>query len=139
LRPPERDPDDVEAELHTLHQLRSGGALTGGRVVGSDGDIGLIKDLLIDERSWAIRYLTVETGSWWPAQQVLISPQWINEVNWSDTVISVNMSRQDVRAAPHFDPKVTIDRKLEIGLHEHYGQPGYWVVEVEHAEELQNG
>lgn len=137
LRPPERNPAEMETEQHTLHQLRSARALTGSRVVGGDGDIGLVRDLLIDERSWAIRYLIIDTGNWWPAQQVLIAPKWISEVNWSDTTISVNMTRQDVRNAPHYDPNVTINRKQEVGLHEHYGQPGYWVVEVERAEELQ--
>jgi len=136
LRPPERDLEEAEAELHTLHELRSGRGLIGSRVVGSDADIGMVKDLLIDESSWAIRYLAVDTGNWWPAHQVLIAPQWIGEVNWLDSTISINMSRQDVRNAPHYDPDVTIDRKLEIGLHEHYGQPGYWVVEVELAEEV---
>jgi len=136
LRPREPETEEADVELHTLHQLRSGRALIGSSIVGSDGDIGLVKDLLIDERNWAIRYLAIDTGKWWPGEQVLIAPQWIGEVNWLNSTISINMSRQDVRNATHYDPNVTIDRKLEIGLHEHYGQPGYWVVEVERGEEV---
>ncbi len=136
LRPPPPQPEDVEAETHSQHGLHSGKKLIGSRVVGSDGDIGLVKDLLIDERSWAVRYLVVKTGGWSNSVQVLISPKWIKTVNWSDTAISIDMSRQDVEGAPHFDPDVKIDRQFEAGLHEHYGQPGYWIVEVERAEEV---
>jgi sporulation protein YlmC with PRC-barrel domain len=136
LRPSEREPAEMEAEPHAPHELRSGRGLIGARIVGSDGDIGLVRDLLIEEGSWAIRYLAVDTGDWWHAQQILIAPQWIGEVNWPDTIISINMSRQDAKDAPYYDPSVKIDRELEAELHEHYGQPFYWVVEAERAEEL---
>jgi len=136
LRPPPPQPEDVEPEPHAQHGLHSGKGVVGSRIVGSDGDIGLVKDLLIDERSWAVRYLVVKTGSWSKNRQVLIAPKWIKTVNWSDTAMSIDMSRQDVEGAPHFDPDVKIDRQFEAGLHEHYGQPGYWIVEVERAEEV---
>ncbi len=136
LRPPPPQPEDTEADPHTVHALRSGKGLIGTRVVGSDGDIGLIKDLLIDEQSWAIRYLVVKTSGWSQFHQVLIAPKWIKTISWTDTVISIDMSRHDVKGAPHFDSSVTIDRQFEAGLHEHYGQPGYWIVEVGRAEEV---
>jgi uncharacterized protein YrrD len=140
LRPPEREPAEMEVEMetepHGPHELRSGRGLIGARVVGSDGEIGLVKDVLIDEVSWAIRYIAVDTGDWWHAQQILIAPQWISEVNWPDTTFFIRMSRQDAKDAPYYDPSVKIDRELEAELHEHYGQPFYCVVEAERAEEL---
>ena len=136
LRPPPPQPEEAETELHTQHALRSGKGMIGSLVAGSDGDIGVVKDLLVDEKSWAIRYMVVKTGSWSKSLQVLIATKWIETVNWDDTVVSVDMSRQDVESAPHFDPDVKIDRQFEAGLHAHYGQPGYWIVEVERAEEV---
>lgn len=50
--------------------------------------------------------------------------------------VLIDMYRQDVAGAPHFDPDVKFDRQFEAGLHEHCGQPGNWIVEVERAEEL---
>jgi hypothetical protein len=63
LRPPPPQPEEAEPALHTQHALRSGKEMVGSLVAGSDGDIGVVKDLLIDEKSWAIRYLVVKTGS----------------------------------------------------------------------------
>jgi uncharacterized protein YrrD len=136
LHSPQPKLEDVETEPHAPHVLHSGKRLISSVVTGSDGVIGTVKDLLIDEQSWAIRYLAVELGAWRHAHQVLVAPQWIIDVNWLSSTISINMSRQEVKGAPHYDPDVTIDRKLETGLHEHYGRPGYWVVEVERAEEI---
>ena len=139
LRPPQAPIENVEDEPHApdaSHAIRSGKGLIGNLIVGSDGDIGKVKDLLIDDQSWAIRYIVVETGAWLKSRQVLIAPKWIATVNWADTTISLDMTRQDVKDAPHFDPDVTIDRHFETGLHEHYGEPGYWVVEVERAQEV---
>ena len=39
--------------------------------------MGQVKGLLVDEETWAIRYLIVETSNWWFGHQVLIAPQWI--------------------------------------------------------------
>lgn len=134
LRVPE--PPDMEDETHAEHELHGGFDTMGIRVTSGDVDIGLVKDLLIDEDSWAIRYMVVNTGDWWPNQQVLIAPQWIGALNWVSKTISIQMSQAEVKTAPHCDPSVTIDRDLELALHAHYRQPGYWTVEVSHADEV---
>ena len=48
--------------------------LIGCPVEASDGDIGAVKDFLFDDRSWKIRWMTVDTGHWLPGRQVLIHP-----------------------------------------------------------------
>ena len=47
------------------------------RIEASDGGIGHVQGLLLDEDTWAIRYLIVDTSNWWLGHQVLIAPQWI--------------------------------------------------------------
>ena len=41
-------------------------------------------DFVIDDESWAIRYLIVDTRNWFPGKKVLVSPQWIRRVSWSE-------------------------------------------------------
>jgi len=141
LNAPSRDREDVDVEVpsHLQHDLRSGITLKGNDVVAADGDIGKITDLLIDEETWAIRYLVVETGDWWPGHQVLIAPQWIDEVYWTDSSIRIGMARWQVKDAPHYDPMVNIQRQNEMETHQHYGRIGYWVDEVERDKPLPIG
>jgi hypothetical protein len=81
---------------------------------------------LVDEQTWAIRYLIVNTSNWWLGHQVLIAPYWIENVSWSHSSVSVDLTRQAVKDAPRYDPTAPMDRELEIGLYKHYGRPGYW-------------
>jgi sporulation protein YlmC with PRC-barrel domain len=52
-----RTPDDSH--------LRSTNVVIGYQVHATDGNIGRIDDLLVDDHTWAIRYLIVDTNRWW--------------------------------------------------------------------------
>ena len=120
-----RHPDD-------LH-LRSGNAVMRYYVHASDGDIGHVQGLLVDEDSWAIRYLIVDTSNWWLGHQVLIAPEWIDQVSWAESTVSVAMTRQSIKDSPAYDPDAALDREQEAGVHSHYGRAGYWPREAQHA------
>jgi len=106
--------------------LRSCKAVKGYHIHASDGDIGHVQGFLVDEETWAIRYIIVDTSNWWLGHQVLIAPQWIQDVSWPDAKVSVNLTRQAVKDAPAYDAAAQLDRKQESGIYEHYGRPGYW-------------
>jgi len=110
--------------------LRSGNAVMKYDIKASDGDIGHVQGLLLDEETWAIRYLIVDTSNWWLGHQVLIAPQWIKNVSWPDHTVSVKLTRQAVRDAPPYDSAVILDREGEIRLHKHYASARYWADEV---------
>jgi hypothetical protein len=95
-----------------------------------DGDIGHVQAMLIDEETWAIRYLVVDTSNWWLGHQVLIAPQWIQNVSWPDAKVSVDLTRQAVKDAPTYDSAARLNRKEEAGIYKHYGRAGYWADEV---------
>jgi hypothetical protein len=128
---PEATPDrQEESHLHSCN------AVTGYHIEAIDGDIGHVTDFLVDEETWAIRYLIVDTSNWWLGHQVLIAPEWIEEVRWADTTVAIKLTRQTVKDAPHYDPDVPLDREHEVGIHDHYKRPGYWVGKAEREEVL---
>ena len=55
--------------------LRAASHLKGTNIAATDGDIGSVDDLYFDDLTWTIRYLVVDTGTWLPGRQVLISPR----------------------------------------------------------------
>jgi hypothetical protein len=114
---PQRDEDP---------HLRAFNDLIGYHIHASDGDIGHVQGMLVDEDTWAIRYLIVDTSNWWLGHTVLIAPQWIERVSWADETVSVDLSRQAVMDAPPFDPVVGVDRNHEEGIWTHYGRGGNW-------------
>lgn len=116
--------------------LRSCRAVMKYHVHASDGDLGHVAGLIVDDETWAIRYLIVDTSNWWLGHQVLIAPQWIDAVRWSDEKVALNMTRQAIKDAPAYDPAALPDRGHEVDLYRHYGRAGYW--SADEKQELAN-
>ncbi len=54
-------------------------------IEATDTDIGHVEDFIVDEETWLIRYLIVDTSNWLPgSKRVIISPEWVDRVEWGD-------------------------------------------------------
>lgn len=73
---PARAAESADAHLQTAT------AVLGYAVEAEDGEIGHIKDVLVDDRAWAIRYLVVDAENRWAGKRVLVSPAWLTHVAW---------------------------------------------------------
>jgi len=67
-------------------------------VSATDGKIGTVDNLYFDDETWAVRYLTVETGGWL-GRQVLISPFSVVDTNWRAGRLDVSLTKSKWRAA----------------------------------------
>ncbi|MEO8000349.1 MAG: PRC-barrel domain-containing protein [Arenimonas sp.] len=106
--------------------LRSCHVVVGYHIHAMDGDIGHVQGMLVDDETWAVRYLVVNTSNWWGGHLVLIAPEWIEDISWFDGMVSLDVTRQQVKEAPPYDASFQLDRVHEVTIHEHYGSLGYW-------------
>ena len=93
--------------------LRSSNAVIGHHINATDGDIGHLEDLLVDDHTWAIRHLIVNTSNWWGRHRVLIPPQSIKGVSWSEAKVSVDLTREAVKDAPTYISAAQVDAQSE--------------------------
>ncbi len=107
--------------------LRSTKVVTGYAIQASDGEIGHVDGFIIDDKTWTIRYLIIDTTNWWAGKKVLISPQWIDRVSWDDSKVFVNLSRESIKKSPEYSEEFLLTRDYETKLHQHYNRKGYWV------------
>lgn len=119
----------AEAERHTHAaegdgnpHLRSTGTVKGYTIHAVDGAIGDVEDFIIDDRSWKIDFIVVDTGNWFPGKKVLISPKWIKQVEWETSSVVVNASVEKVKNSPEFDPHRPINEAYSTTLHDYYGR-----------------
>ncbi len=105
--------------------LRSIEAITGYHVHATDGAIGHVKDLLVDDVSWGIRYILIDTRNWWPGEKVLIAPCSVRDIEWTGKLVALDVTREQVKGSPRYDPSKTTDRAYDEQLHAYYGWPGY--------------
>lgn len=122
----ERASAEREQHRNDDPHLRSCAAVIGYHIHATDGEVGHVDGFLIDDETWAIRYLVVNTSNWWMGHKVLIAPQWIGGVHWSDQAVTVDLTREAVKAAPVYDPSTEMDRQREAGLYTHYSRAPYW-------------
>jgi hypothetical protein len=121
----ERDVAQAPRQDDDVH-LRSTQEVTNYYIEASDGDIGHVEDFLIDDESWTIRYVAVDTRNWWPGKKVLVSPEWIRSVSWSDSRVYVELTRDKIKNAPEYNPSLPLSRDYETRLYKHYGRSEYW-------------
>ena len=103
--------------------LRSSRAVTGYHIQATDGDIGHVEDFLVDDHSWAIRYMIVDTTNWWAGKKVLVAPAWIERVDWDESKVHVTVTRAQIKTSPEYDPARPVERAYETQLYDHYGVP----------------
>jgi hypothetical protein len=119
----------TQAENAGDHHLRSTHDVSGHRLQATDGEIGHVADFIIDDGTWAIRYLVIDTQNWWPGKKVLVAPQWIERVSWGEAKVFVNLSREAIKQSPEYTEDSLLTRVYETGLYRHYARQGYWVDE----------
>lgn len=106
--------------------LRSCKSVVGHQIQASDAELGSVQGMLVDEETWAIRYLVVDTGTWWQGHQVLIAPQWITNISWEHSSVTINLTQQAIQDSPRFDSSEAMNRQQESDLYRYYGLPNYW-------------
>jgi uncharacterized protein YrrD len=82
--------------------------IAGATVSGTDGEIGTLEDFYFEEAGWNVRYLLVDTGSWFDGKRVLLSPSAV-QGDWGRAGVHVNLSRDDVRNSPALDDEAMPD------------------------------
>ena len=117
---------ETDSSAGAAPHLRSINEMHDYQIHATDGEIGLVHGFLVEEGTWAIRYLVVETSHWWSGHQVLIVPEWIRGVSWLDRTVNVVVTRQQIKNAPAYDPALLLERKHEEDLFKYYDRPGYW-------------
>jgi len=114
-------------QKHWDPHLRSSNEVRGYHIHAEDGDIGHVADFVIDDETWTIRYLIVDTRNWRPGNKVLISPNWIDRVSWDEMKVFIHLSREAIRHSPDYAEDALLTRDYESALHRHYDRPGYWI------------
>ena len=123
----EKEPNRTEKALDP--HLRSTPDVRGHHIQAADGEIGNVDDFIIDDETWAIRYLIIDTKNWWPGKKVLVSPRWIDRISWSESKLFTNLFREAIKQAPEYSEDALLSRDYVTGLHRHYNRPGYWLDE----------
>ncbi len=124
-------PVSESTDDHGDPHLRSTHEVIGYAIQASDGGIGHVEDFLVDDETWTLRYMVIDTKDWLPGKKVLVAPRWVSTVEWASSRVYVDLPRETIKGAPEYDPSQPLNRDYESKLHRYYEQPTYW--EAPHA------
>jgi len=105
--------------------LVSAVSVKGYHVHATDGDLGHVENFLADDVNWDIRYLVIATRNWLPGKHVVLAPFAVTGIETAERRVGVNVTQEQVKSSPEWDPLAMADQVAEASFHRHFGWPGY--------------
>ncbi|MDX1664895.1 MAG: PRC-barrel domain-containing protein, partial [Candidatus Promineifilaceae bacterium] len=108
-------------------RLRSARQVNGYTFHARDDEAGRLTDFLVDDETWVIRYLVVDTGGWLSGKQVLIAVDWLERIDWTGQRVYTDLTRDMIEGSPDYDASAPVTREEEVVLYDYYQRPQYWI------------
>ncbi len=102
--------------------LRSTHAISGYHIETTDGELGHLRDFIIDDETWHIEYLVIEMHSWLTGKRVLIARKHIKEIQWDTSKVLVDVTSDVLENSPAYEESVLFhpeneDKVFDNNLH----------------------
>ncbi len=95
-----------------MKQLRRFRDLTRTSLAATDGEVGAVEELYVDDRAWTVRYLGVRTGGWLSGCHVLVVPDSVREIDDRRGTMQLNLTRAQIESSPPTDRAATISPRV---------------------------
>ncbi len=113
---PQQEAASDQGDIH----LRSTKEVTGYGIVAEGGLLGHIEDFIVDDESWGVRYLAVDTRDFWPGKKFLLPSTEVGPLNCLDRSVALGGTCDQVRNSPEWDPREPISRAFEGEVSRYY-------------------
>jgi hypothetical protein len=92
--------DNLEKQALYHHRedkhLQSINSIIGYQLHTNDGPIGRVKGFRVDDRTWMIRDIVVNTGHWYAGKEILISPTKVLRIRYDEAQLHVSLTRSEI-------------------------------------------
>ncbi len=88
-----------------MPELRSALEVIGYQLEALDGPLGAVEDYLVDDQSWTVQYMVVDSKDWRsPNPRVLLAPNWIQHISWAESRVHVLLTQEKIKAGQRYEP-----------------------------------
>jgi len=91
------------------------------RVQATDGKVGKAEDFYIEDGSWSVRYLLVNTGRFLLSNRVLVPPVYFGLADPKSRVLPVSLTKDQVLHCATSETEEPVSRRNERLVVSHYG------------------
>ncbi len=102
VTPPVVSPAPPKVAIGDTH-LRSTHAISGYHIETTDGQLGHLRDFIVDDKTWHIEYLVIEMHSWLSGKKVLIERKHIKDIKWAGSKVLVDVTKVTLEDSPAYE------------------------------------
>ena len=97
--PPSKKEMESQKKYHHRDDkhLRSMQEVIGYNIQSVDGEIGHVSNFLVDDKSWAIHELVIETGHWYSGKEILIPTSKVKRISYEEAKVFVSLTKADIQ------------------------------------------
>jgi hypothetical protein len=107
----------VAVEIWTYREEFTDLDLSDFDVVASDGEIGKVDESTYETGTGSI---IVDTGPWILGKKVMLPAGTIERIDLEEHTVHVDRTKEEIKAAPEFDPSGYADQEYRLRLGEYY-------------------
>lgn len=107
--------------------IRSVKDMLGYKIAATDDRVGHLRDMLMDDYAWTVRYLGVDTAFILAGRDVLLGPDVVTGIDDDAKEVDVRINAEQVRNAPGLNTDMPLSRQLELDIAKHYNWQPYWL------------
>ena len=112
----------IERNIHEKQatndqHLRSCNQVSGYHIHASDGEIGHLKDFIVDEKTLQVKFIVIDTHNWFGGKKVLLAIKNIKKVEWDNSKVFVVITVNAVKNSSEFDESKFIHLKTGKVVH----------------------
>lgn len=106
---------------HGGGHLRSLAKLVGSVIEVIDGEVGHAEGFIIESDTWLITFLMVHTSDWWPGEKLLVPVDTVTGIDYTRSIVQLDVTRQFVKDSPPFSPEQTEDGAYDESFLTYWG------------------
>jgi hypothetical protein len=116
----------VKADSHNSTEAscdetpESGRDLINCEVWAADGRAGSIYDLLLDDRTWTVRYVILDTGRWFPGRKVILPTDHLKRDADNGARLLTNLEVETIKEGPELNSSTSVNSEVENELLKYY-------------------
>jgi hypothetical protein len=97
--------NEHEQKQTKKYSLFSTKELIGYQVDALDGTLGDVKDFLLDDENWKIRFLIADTRIIVPDKDIFLVPERIDSIDWDQSKVKLDVTRDTIKNDPEYNSK----------------------------------
>jgi hypothetical protein len=96
-------------------------SINGYAILASDGAIGQVSDILIEDEGWFVPWLIVDTGQFLAGHRVMLPFSALGSLNAVRRQIAVRLTMQEIKDSEAYVPANTAGGAWNEGFQTYYG------------------